>query len=519
MLYDYFGRPIKKKELTREQAAPAMAGVRTVWNDTVAGGLTPQRLTTLLMTAGEGDHHAYLTLAEEMEERDLHYAAELAKRKLAVSSLPITVESASDRDKDKEIADAVRTLLSRSNTRSLLKDLMDAIGKGYAVVEIMWDTSAGDHWRPQLYKWRDPRFFQFDQVTMHELRLRDEQDLLNGIPLAPYKFVRHLPRSKSGIPIRGGIARLAAWAYMCKGYTLKDWMAFAEVFGMPMRLGKYGATAKEDEISILKMAVANLGSDAAAVFPDSMQVELIEAGNKGGSSDFFERLAKYLDDQVSIGILGQVASSQGTPGRLGDDKLQAEVRDDYRDDDAALLAETLNRDLVRAYVDLNYGPQELYPEIHLRAAQPEDTTALVNALEKLVPLGLKVEQSVVRDKLGLPDPDPQAKDEDLLQAPQVGYPPLSAELNRERNTVVQARYTEAQQAIEDLADNAVAKADLAENESAILQAVMSADSFDEVAENLLALYPELDMSGLQTMLERAMVAAEMFGRSGAGNNA
>ena len=527
MIYDYLNRPVKTQQLIREQAAPTLTGIRSIWNETVASGLTPQRLATLLMAAADGDHNAYLTLAEEMEERDLHYAAELSKRKLAVSRLPITVESATDSARDKELADAVRSLVKGAGFRAMLKDLLDAIGKGYSVVEILWAT--GSQWKPQRYEWRDPRFFQFDQVARREIRLRDELDSFNGIELAPYKYLTHVHHGKSGIPIRGGLARLAAWAFMCKGYTIKDWLAFAEVFGMPLRLGKYGPSAKQDEINILKMAVANLGIDAAAVFPESMQVELVEAGNKGGSADFFERLANYLDNQISKGILGQTASSSGTPGKLGNEELQGEVRDDIRDDDAEALEETINRDLVRPFLDLNFGPQQQYPEVQLRVAEKEDIDTLVNALEKLVPLGLKVEQSVVRDKIGLPDPDPKAKAEDLLGAPAAPEQPAPAEAGKEiqphavpetatpaKALNAQGQFTPEQQALEDLADRSMAGIDLAGNEALLLQAVMSAASFEDVVANLIDLYPRLNVDDLQETITRALVAAELMGRYVAG---
>ena len=71
-LYDAYGRPVRTQELTREIAAPTLTGIRSVWNETVAGGLTPQRLAALLRNANDGDAHEYLTLAEEMEERDPH---------------------------------------------------------------------------------------------------------------------------------------------------------------------------------------------------------------------------------------------------------------------------------------------------------------------------------------------------------------------------------------------------------------------------------------------------------------
>ena len=521
MLYDYLDRPVKTRQLTREHAAPALTGVRTIWNETVASGLTPQRLASLLMAAADGDHYSYLALAEEMEERDLHYASELGKRKLAVSRLPITVESASDSPRDKELADAVRGMIKGTGFRGLLKDLLDAVGKGFSVVEIIWKT--GEVWTPGRYEWRDPRFFQFDQVSRREVRLRDELDAFNGLELAPYKYLTHVHHGKSGIPIRGGIARLAAWAFMCKGYTLKDWLAFAEVFGMPLRLGKYGSNARLEDIQILKTAVANLGTDAAAVFPESMQVELVEAGNKGGSADFFERLATYLDNQVSKGILGQTASSSGTPGKLGNEELQAEVRDDIRDDDAEALEETLNRDLVRPFIDLNFGPQELYPEIQLRAIPPEDVKALVEAVEKLVPFGFKVQQTL-RDKLGLPDPDPAAKPEDLLQPPGVHNqskldeetPEIKQPTAVAKNSMERQQFTAEQQALEDLADTALSGVDLGDNEQRILEAVLTADSYEQVVANLLDLYPELDMSGLREMTERALVAAELYGRMTAG---
>lgn len=421
-LLDAYGHPIIPAELIREKATPTLTGIRRIWDDTVASGLTPQRLATLLRSAAEGDADAYLTLAEEMEERDLHYACELSKRKLAVGRLPSTIEAAADDQKSIDIADACRALVKGPAFRTLVKDLLDGLGKGFSVSEIVWDRS-GARWKPARFEWRDPHFFQFDLLTRREIRLRDEADLINGLALTPYGFITHTPRIKSGLPLRGGLARLSAWAFMCKSYAVKDWLAFAEIYGMPLRLGKYGAGASEPDKDVLRMAVANLGVDAAAIFPDSMQIELIERKSSGGES-VFQILAEYLDAQISKGILGQTASSAGGAAGLGNDKLQSDVRDDIRDDDAEQLEATLQRDLIVPFVDLNWGPQEEYPSLQLRAVENEDIKALAEALKIFVPLGLRVEQSVVRDKLGLPDPDKDVRPEDLLGQIPPG-PPLS----------------------------------------------------------------------------------------------
>lgn len=524
-LYDAYGQPVKTNELTREHAAPSLTGVRRVWDETVASGITPFRLASVLRSAAEGDHDAYLTLAEEMEEKDLHYSCELSKRKLAVSRLPITVEAFSDSPRDIELADAVRELVGGYGMRGLIKDLMDSVGKGFSVAEIIWDRS-GSRWKPLQYEWRDQRFFQFDQPSRRELRLKDETDLVNGLPLAPYKFIRHIHKIKSGIPIRGGIARVAAWAWMFKNYSVKDWMAFGEVFGMPLRIGKYGASASDSDISVLKMAVANLGSDAAAVIPETMMIDLVEAGKSTGGETFFQRLADWFDAQVSRGILGQTATTQGTPGKLGNDEAQKEVRDDIRDDDAEQIEETINRDLIKPFIDLNFGHQENYPVVQIRAVENEDITALTEALAKLVPLGLRVEQSVVRDKLGLPDPDETAKTEDLLGAGTTGTGNQGSGTGKNRATAINQESegdspgspspVPGSQTAIDAFIASFTNADLQREMQTVLMPVLNSiqatGDYGGAMEKLVEIYPAMDTAHLQEMLARMIFAAELVGR-------
>ena len=103
-------------------------------------------------------------------------------------------------------------------------------------------------------------------------------------PLLPYKFIVHIAKAKAGLPIRGGLARAAGWAYLFKNYVLKDWVTFAEVYGQPLRVGKYGAGATEQDKQTLLQAVANIGTDAAAIVPDSMLIEFTEARQTAASS-------------------------------------------------------------------------------------------------------------------------------------------------------------------------------------------------------------------------------------------
>jgi len=516
-LYDHLGRRIELSALRREHAAPSLTGIRTAWSgESVAQGMTPAKLARILRAAADGDALEYLILAEEMEERDLHYASVLSTRKRAVAGIEPSVEAASDDDRDVEIADAVRELIRAPEFPGLVTDMLDAIAKGFAAVEIMWDTS-GSAWTPREYVWRDPRFFVFDRASGQHLRLLDEGATFEGRPLPPYKFVTHLPKIKSGLPIRSGLARLAAVSWMCKCYTISDWMAFAEVFGMPLRIGRYGVNASDRDIETLKQAVANLGSDAAAVLPDSMRIEFQEAAKAVGGPELFPRLAEWLDRQVSKGVLGQTMTTDD-----GSSQAQATVHDDVRmdivADDGRQVAASLNRDLVKPYVDLNWGPQQCYPRVVIRPEDPEDIAALADALNKLVPLGgLGIEASVVRDRLGFPDPGPDAVLLGQAMSVAPDMPAQAANRSRAVNRASQAARDAGPDAEHDeLLD--VAMADWEQLMRPVLDPVQSlADrcaSYEEFLAGLPGLLGEMNADALVRSLALATFTARGLGDGG-----
>jgi phage gp29-like protein len=409
-LVDYLGRPVKSGQLRKTLALPNVTGVRPTWYASVANSLTPDRLGTIILGVDQNDMNDYLTLAEEMEERDLHYRSVLSTRKLAVSGLEIAVEAATDEPRDVEIADFVRTIVDRDITADLVKGQLDALGKGFSVSEIMWDRD-GARWEPSGYEWRDQRHFRFDRATGQVLRLRDEADTTDGIEMPAYKFVQHRPKLKMGLSVRAGLARLAAAAYMIKSYTLKDWLAFVEVYGMPLRIGKYADSADDAQKAELLSAVARIGVDAAAIIPESMIIEFVESGGgKSANNDkIFSGLADYVDSQVSKGVLGQTMTADDGSS-LSQANVHNDVRGDIQLDDAKQLAATLRRDLVQPCVDLNFaGPHEVYPNLRFVIEEPEDLEALARSLPEFIDRGLRVQSSIILDKFSIDEAEEGAE--------------------------------------------------------------------------------------------------------------
>ncbi|WP_439640080.1 DUF935 domain-containing protein [Nevskia sp.] len=500
------GQPIETADLSEEIARGGVTGVRSVWHDSVARNLTPARLSALLEDAANGNADEYLTLAEEMEERELHYASVLGTRKRAVSRLPCTVESASDDADDVRIADDVRELTLKPGFRLLRKDMLDALGRSYSVHEIVWQRGA--KWLPQ-YEWRDPRWFRFDRETGRELRLKDPQAPIDGLALQPYKWIVHRPSLKTGLPIRCGLARLVAFAWICKAYAQKDWNAFAEIFGLPLRIGRYGPGATAKDISVLRHAVQSLGSDAAAILPASMSIEFHEAAKNGGG-DLYERLCDYLDRQISKAVLGQTMTADAQKTGLGSNNASVhnEVRNDIRDDDAQDAEETLNRDLVVPYVILNYGPRKAYPRITFPIREPEDLAALVKNVTALVPFGLQVEESVMRDRLGFPEP---AENAVLLKAPSR---PVASPTQEPTEQALNARQSAPLNTPDRQIARLAAQADpiVAELTAPIAAILAACNSFEEFRERVTDTYRELDDRALSALLTQALTAAQLAGR-------
>ncbi|AKO97619.1 MULTISPECIES: DUF935 domain-containing protein [Marinovum] len=401
IILDRWGRPIKRTELRQEVAAPTFGGVRSPMSGYPADGLNPLRLGAILREADMGDPVRYLELAETIEERDLHYLGVLGTRKRSVSQIEITVKPGGESALDEELATMVRDWLQRDELQDELFNILDAIGKGFSFTEILWDTSAGQ-WRPERLEYRDPRWFRFDRVGLSKPMMLNAQG--QEEPLPAYKFIYNQMAAKSGLPLRSGLARAVVWGWMFKAYTQRDWAIFTQTYGQPLRVGKFGPGSSETDRDTLFRAVANIAGDCAAIIPESMQIEFVETGNLGSSTDHYERRSDWLDKQVSKAVLGQTATTDAESGGLGSGKEHREVQEDIERADCKALSAVLNRDLVQPWVILERGPQARYPQIVIARPEAEDLKAFSDAIGGLIDRGLTVRAQEVREKFGLATP-------------------------------------------------------------------------------------------------------------------
>lgn len=408
-LFDFRKKPVgEPKDLSDETTGAKRGSVRQPFDPLVAAGLTPRTLAAMLRDAANGDHERYLLLAREMEQRDGHYYSALQTRKMAVAQLPRRIEAPKE-GADQKLVDTLNGIVNGRGFSNVIMNILDGIGKGYSIQEIIWDTTTanGRLWMPVAIKYRRPHWFKFSDDDGETLMLRGDDG--KDVPLAPFKFIVHCPQVISGLPAAGGLARTVASYHLFKSYVLRDWMGFAEVFGQPLRIGKFPKGADPADVDTLRQALMDLGTDTCAVMPAGMEIIFERAANSGmsGSDDFYLKFAEWLNKEISKVVLGQTMTSEDGSS-LAQAKVHDDVRKDIRNADAQQLADTLNRDLIQPWVDLNFGPRKSehdYPKLVIDVEDPEDLTALATALTPFIDRGLPVEAAQILDRFNLDEPE------------------------------------------------------------------------------------------------------------------
>lgn len=416
-LINQYGQPISASDLTGDVAGARMTGLRPAVVATPIGELTPARIGALMAQADQGDSQAWQILAEHIERRDLHYLGVLNTRKRVVSQLPITVTPASDDPEHIKHADFVRAWVERGILRRSLFDMMDALAKGFAVHEMEWNCAAGNFY-PQSMGFRPQRWFEVSYEDGESVLIRDENatparsPIPDGIAqigltdMMASKFVVHRHPSWSGLTIQSGLTRACVWAVMFKLFTNRDWALFVQNYGLPMRVGTYGPNASEQDRNVLFRAITDIAGNCAAMIPQGMLIDFKEPKNGAGANDIHERRMRFLNEEISKGVLGQTGTTESKAGAHASGAVHKQVQDDIERADALMLSHTATTQCAAPMVAFSFGPQDKYPIIAIGRPDEPPLTELVSAIQWAGPQGWMVRAQDLYDRFGLKPPEP-----------------------------------------------------------------------------------------------------------------
>ncbi len=446
--------------------------------------------------------------------RDPHAGSVLQQRILAVVGKEWEIVPAKSAKKtgrpaatpfEQVVADFVSEILEGCNFDQARQELLKGILYGFKAAEVIWTVKDGAVKVGKIIG-KHPRRFCF--TPERELRLLTPASLIEGEEVPPRKFIV-FTYGDSDNPYGDGLGKTLWWPVWFKKNGIKFWLVFLEKFGMPTAVGKYPPGTLNPQKQTLLDAIDAIQNETGITIPETMAIEYLEASRAGNAQ--YEGFAEFMDRQISKAVLSQTLTTEiGETGSYAASQTHGEVRQEIVEADADLLDACLNETLIPWIVDYNFPGIRAYPKIKTYAAPKPGLTAQSG-----------IDKTVTKD-IGLPVPKQYFYDTYGYPAPQVGEETVGG---TETTSALPGESGAAARFAERSGQNGPDAADaLAERLATVAMPVTDAlvaplkrlvekaGSLEELRENIIDLYGEMDPADLGVLIAQAMTAAEMAGR-------
>lgn len=341
---------------------------------------------------------------DEQEEKVDQYGAMLEQRREAVLSKQTQVLPASESSRDQAIAEFLEEQIAGiPEWRAKLSEMLDAIGKGVSIAELMYDLDGG---RVVL---RDIRFRYQGHFAFGDLA----EPEIGPLRLAYGGANELLPENKFLVCTFGGrrgnrwgrpLGRRCFWPSWFLRMGIRFWLKFVEK-GTGTVMSKYPQGA-EDDVQALALSAAVAAQDTTAVaIPETFVLEMLDGARQGGTGTY-ETLVRRCESAIAKIVLGQTLTSagsdQGSGSRaLGD--VHADVRQEKIEADAFWLERCITQEIFRPLVELNFGVGVPIPRFKIEAEEGEDLGEAATLLERGKKLGLRISRTYAHERLQIPE--------------------------------------------------------------------------------------------------------------------
>lgn len=533
---------------TKEQPEPATGHRRA---------LSPLGIIATEVMADSGN----LSLAADLCHAftgDARVQAALSQRVGGLLSLPISWEDGAKKSArvKKAIEDDFFEGIQESSLFSLYAwGIILGVGLG----EILWKTGQSGRVIPTLKVW-DPRWLSYDPDKREWWA-----DTANGtkVPVIPGDghWVLYTPRGSRN-PWRNGLWRSLNKPFFVKDDASLNWARFNEVYGSPLRVATGTQGMSKKQLDAIADSVDTSKGFTSAAIPYGSKLEIVEA--TGSTWSTFQSAIQWAAEEISIAILGQNLTTQVDGGSLAASKTHRAVEEMLIQSDAESESTFLREQILSWWALYNFGDMALAPWPRRELDEPEDLSASAelfkecgDAVLSLKAAGFHVDLEAMAEKFGIPlNPAGAAEAGESTVGTDTTMPDETeagdggeaensgAEkgLNKKKDNKTEKIPAEAPAAsgvvwmaakqgtalkndlpkgadtgfdrIDALADQAEEEADPAiEDQSDIIQrAIEEAKDEDDLGKRLEAAFVGMESGELNSLLERALILADIEGR-------
>lgn len=269
---------------------------------------------------------------------DAHLKAVYQKRKLAIQNTKIEFV----RPGKEGIDESIELIIKRSWFIKMLGYIMDQVGWGHSLIEFI----------PNRIK---------PELAIGDVRLIERRNVIPEFGVVALKqgdttgiLYREPPVSNYVMEIGDtkdfGLFMEAAQYVIYKRGGFGDWAQFAELFGMPFRLGKYNPHDEQSRIK-LNEALENAGSASHAVIPEGTSLEFLASGGvNNSSSNVYSGLIEMCNKELSKLFLGNTMTTEDGSSK-SQAQVHAEVEYEINEADRQRVEFILNDQLIPILVD------------------------------------------------------------------------------------------------------------------------------------------------------------------------
>jgi phage gp29-like protein len=383
--------------------------------------LTPQLLSAYLDSFRLGFFRMAALTWDAMERRDTRIGTVAPKRKKSVARHGWEVLTVDDSPAAKAQQEFLQDFYNNISVMTalepdeqggfslLLRQMMDAVGKRYAVHEIVWQPGADGRLSAKFIfcpLW-------WFEGTRGKLRFLLSEFAIYGVDMDPAGWL---------VTVGDGIMEACSVAYMFKHLPLRDWLNFSEKFGTPGVLGKTESAIDSNEWNAFAEVVKNFSADWAAVMNQTNTIELIEAKSQGEQP--FKPLVDLMDEEITRLWRGADLGTSSKHNAAGA-SLQADESDILEQDDAAMLTETLALKVSRFALAWKFGDAPQLAYLKIKTSEKKDAALDLQIDQFLLSAGFPISKTSAGERYGRPVPD-DADPDDLLTAP-ASVEPLNSE--------------------------------------------------------------------------------------------
>lgn len=358
--------------------------------------LTPESLTRILDAFHSGELRHAALVWDAIERRDDILKCVATKRKQAVARLRwdiLTIDDSQEAHQHREALLHFYNHLTATHACDenrtggvplLLRQMMDATGKGYAVHEIIWRTT---HDKQLTADFRFAPLWFFENKT-GRLQYLAEEHSQSGIPLEPGAWL-----TTTG----DALMEPCSIAYLFKHLPLRDWLVYCERNGMPGVKGVTEAAPGSPEWDAARDAVRDFGAEFHALMSRGTLIEPIDLTSRGELP--YPALVERMDR--AIAALWRGADLSTLSAAHTGASVQSSEADMLEQDDAQHLSETLNTQVDRHLIQYRFGSTQPKAYFQLLPVNENERLKELEIAERLAALGYEPDTQQLAERLGL----------------------------------------------------------------------------------------------------------------------